>query len=60
MVVAEERVDPIDCQFIENPELAEGHFIKGNVSRNGGRRIYHLPGDPDYAKTRISASHGER
>ena len=34
--------------------------IKGNVSRNGGRRIYHLPGDPDYAKTRISASHGER
>ena len=34
--------------------------IKGNISRNSGRRIYHVPGDPDYAKTRISASHGER
>lgn len=34
--------------------------IKGNVSRNGGRRIYHVPGDPDYANTRISASRGER
>ena len=34
--------------------------IKGNISRSSGRRIYHLPGDPDYAKTRISTSHGER
>ena len=34
--------------------------IKGNISRNSGRRIYHVPGDPDYARTRISTSHGER
>lgn len=34
--------------------------IKGNISRSSGRRIYHVPGDPDYAKTRISTSHGER
>ena len=34
--------------------------IKGNISRSSGRRIYHLPGDPDYANTRISTSHGER
>ena len=34
--------------------------IKGNISRSSGKRIYHLPGDPDYAKTRISTSHGER
>ena len=34
--------------------------IKGNVSRTGGKRLYHLPGDPGYAKTRISTSHGER
>lgn len=34
--------------------------IKGNISRNSGRRIYHVPGDPDYAHTRISTSHGER
>ena len=34
--------------------------IKGNISRNSGRRIYHVPGDPDYARTRISTSRGER
>ena len=34
--------------------------IKGNISRSSGRRIYHLPGDPYYANTRISTSHGER
>ena len=34
--------------------------IKGNISRGSGRRIYHVPGDPDYAKTRISKSRGER
>ncbi len=28
--------------------------IKGNVSYNGDRRLYHMPGDRDYAKTRIS------
>ena len=34
--------------------------IKGNISRNSGRRIFHVPGDRDYADTRISTSHGER
>ena len=34
--------------------------IKGNISRNSGRRLYHVPGDPGYAKTRISTRHGER
>jgi len=32
--------------------------IKGNISQNG--RIYHLPGSPDYAATRINPSRGER
>ncbi len=32
--------------------------IKGNISRNG--HIYHLPGSPDYAATRINPSRGER
>lgn len=32
--------------------------IKGNVSSNG--RIYHLPGQRDYARTRIDTSRGER
>lgn len=34
--------------------------IKGNISRNSGRRWYHVPGDPEYEKTRISTKHGER
>lgn len=33
--------------------------IKGNVNTRG-ERIYHMPGDEYYDKTRISASHGER
>ena len=34
--------------------------IKGNISYNSGRRIYHVPGDRDYERTRISRSRGER
>ena len=34
--------------------------IKGNVSYNNGRRIYHMPGQKDYATTRIAAQRGER
>jgi endonuclease YncB( thermonuclease family) len=36
------------------PECA----IKGNVS-SGGARIYHLPGSPAYARTRIDPARGE-
>lgn len=38
-----------------NPDCA----IKGNISR-GGERIYHMPGQRDYAATQISAKKGER
>lgn len=34
--------------------------IKGNISHSSGKRLYHIPGDPDYANTRISAARGER
>ena len=38
-----------------------GHCnIKGNISHNSGRRIYHMPGDRDYERTRISTARGER
>jgi hypothetical protein len=33
--------------------------IKGNISRKGDR-IYHVPGQQDYEKTRITESKGER
>jgi len=39
-------------------EAASGCAIKGNVSRNG--RIYHMPWDPYYGRTRIDENRGER
>ena len=40
------------------PRRRRGCAIKGNVSA-GGARIYHLPGAPGYARTRIDAGRGE-
>lgn len=37
---------------------ADGCVIKGNISSNG--RIYHVPGQEHYDRTRISPSKGER
>ena len=37
-----------------------GCRIKGNVSYNRSKRIYHMPGDRDYSRTRIDPSRGER
>lgn len=34
--------------------------IKGNISINTGEHIYHMPGQPYYAATRISPQYGER
>jgi endonuclease YncB( thermonuclease family) len=36
----------------------EGCVIKGNISANG--RIYHRPGQRDYARTRVNTAQGER
>ena len=37
-----------------------GCNINGNISHNSGKRIYHMPGDRDYERTRISSSRGEK
>ncbi|PZU17808.1 MAG: hypothetical protein DI589_25660 [Shinella sp.] len=34
--------------------------IKGNISYNGGERIYHMPGQERYQDTRINQADGER
>lgn len=34
--------------------------IKGNISMNTGRKLYHVPGMEDYESTRIDQSAGER
>lgn len=40
------------------PPTAGDCAIKGNVG-SGGRRIYHMPGQADYAATRINTAKGE-
>jgi hypothetical protein len=37
-----------------------GCLIKGNISKNSGERIYHVPGQNYYAVTRIGWLAGER
>lgn len=37
-----------------------GCTIKGNIAQDSGERIYHLPGDEFYDRTRISPARGER
>ncbi|UJQ95522.1 sunset domain-containing protein [Mariluticola halotolerans] len=34
--------------------------IKGNISINSGKHIYHVPGQEFYTRTRISPEYGER
>ena len=34
--------------------------IKGNVSADDGERIYHVPGQKYYARTKIDSRYGER
>ncbi|MFW2588300.1 thermonuclease family protein [Sagittula sp. SSi028] len=46
--VVTRTTDPTDC------------YIKGNISRSSGNRIYHMPGQRDYAATRINPAQGER
>lgn len=46
-------------QPVASASSTAGCQIKGNISRNG-TRIYHVPGQQDYDKTRISESNGER
>jgi hypothetical protein len=37
-----------------------GCTIKGNISKNNGQRIYHVPGQEYYTQTRINWLSGER
>ena len=45
--------------FEAGPPLL-GCAIKGNISYDTGERIYHVPGQQYYSKTRISLRRGER
>ena len=44
---------------LSTPESATGCTIKGNISSKG-ERIYHLPGDQHYDRTKINLAKGER
>lgn len=47
-------------QIVKRPETTgpSGCKIKGNVSESG--RVFHVPGQADYARTRINLKRGER
>lgn len=52
------------AQFRQNRSASsvssvQGCVIKGNISASGSR-IYHMPGQRDYGRTRISKNRGER
>ena len=58
------RGDRLDTATRDAPRVAardrEACNIKGNISHNSGKRIYHVPGDRDYERTHISPSRGEK
>lgn len=53
------RTAPVAADPSARPVGQSGCNIKGNISRKG-ERIYHLPGQKDYDKTRIAETKGER
>jgi micrococcal nuclease len=44
------------CEFSGTDEA----LIKGNISRDDGERIYHVPGQENYEVTQINEANGER
>jgi hypothetical protein len=51
----------LDRSSVAQPlQAAQTCRIKGNVSIATGERIYHVPGQADYERTKISPSYGER
>lgn len=50
---------PLVPQHTEDPGAGTCD-IKGNISRNSGERIYHVPGQRHYDQTEIDLSAGER
>lgn len=59
LVVAPEKAGRIAQAAFGQFGLA-GCNIKGNISINSGERIYHVPGQRDYAETIIRSEYGER
>lgn len=43
----------------QRPSAGQG-LIKGNISYNGNRKYYHVPGSKDYDRTEIDFNRGER
>lgn len=43
-----------------SPHAPSDCVIKGNISINTGKRIYHVPGQKYYQQTKISPEYGER
>jgi len=63
---APERINtiPVDFSADNCPDGCKTHElgcdIKGNISVDGGEKIYHVPGQSYYSQTKISPEYGER
>ncbi|WP_082352391.1 hypothetical protein [Rhizobium sp. AAP43] len=47
-------------KLIPGKTLNSACMIKGNISIHSKERIYHVPGQENYADTQISPQYGER
>jgi hypothetical protein len=58
--VAKSAADKLQVRYFENVRISEYPMIKCNVSMRDGERIYHLPFDQQYDRTKIGHAPGER
>ncbi len=62
ITIKERNLPPVSENIPNSPNsnLNSTCKIKGNISINSGNKIYHVPGQKDYEKTRIQSEHGEK
>lgn len=56
---ARQAAKVLNVEYFENARISEYPVVKCNVSGRDGQRIYHLPFDQQYDRTKIDASRGE-
>ncbi|MFZ1964220.1 MAG: restriction endonuclease [Roseiarcus sp.] len=58
--VAKDAAKKLDVECNENVGMSDYPLVKCNVSMRDGAKIYHLPFDQQYDRTKIIAAKGER
>ena len=58
--VAKEVARKLQVECNENIRIADYPLVKCNISMRGGEKIYHLPFDQQYDRTKIITARGEK